>query len=387
MAWFRKNKFVMIKKIFHFLKKILYQLSGFSIRRKNIVIFGAWFGTQVTDNSMYLLNDFISNNLDKKFRFIWIGNEDCKVRLYNIYGNKVQFCRRNSLRSFYFQCIAKYAFVNQGFLDFGVINLLKGAELVQLWHGFPIKKIVADAENFTQTSIYYHCDFFLSTSKIMDTRMLSAFKYWGCNKSNLLQIGQPRYLPLMCEKEDSSLKEKLGIPVNATVVSYIPTFRDHDDYMFSFQNISDQQNKKLLDSNIYVIEKQHFVRNKNVSSQKKNIIELPRDFDTQQLLRGTDILVTDFSSVYIDFLILNRQIIHFTYDLQKFINSDRGLYNEAFVEDAAGPIVESTDDLIEELIISDSKQFEEKREELNSLFNEYSTDNIGLYIAKNVGMI
>lgn len=375
-----------MRKIIHFILNIFYFLSKYFIRKKNLVIFGAWFGTQVTDNPMYLLKDFIDKKLYSEYEFVWIGNKECYAPIRELFKGRVRFCRRNSLKAYLLELRASYVFVNQGYLDLGSINLLKGAKVIQLWHGFPVKKIVADANNFTQKRPYHHCDYFLSTSRLMDERLLSAFRYWGITKTNIIHVGQPRYIPLINESASSAFKKSLGIPQQATVVSYIPTFRDNTNEVFSFHKLSGKEMKKLEEKNIFIIEKQHFARNNNSKETSSNIVELPKNFDTQLLLNNTDILITDFSSVYIDYLILNRPIIHFVYDLDKFINDDRGLYRNDFSQDAAGPVVRNTEELINVLMTHDFSKDEQQRVQLNLLFNEYPIEKIGQIIKAKVGM-
>lgn len=371
----------------HLFLRLFYFLSNYTIRKKNLVLFGAWFGTQVTDNPMYLLKEMLTLKVNAQYQFVWIGNRKCKQILKEYFGEQVVFCRRNSFKAYWYQMRAQYAFVNQGYLDLGAVNLLKGATLVQLWHGFPVKRIAADAPNFTQKRSYHHCDYFLSTSPTMNDRLLSAFRYWGINQHNIIHVGQPRNIALLEMNNTARIRKRLGIPKEGKIVSYIPTFRDNTQQVFSFHQLTNQQMILLEKANIYVIEKQHYARNHNIQSSSGHIVELPKDFDTQQLLCITDILVTDFSSVYIDFLLLNRPIVHFVYDLESFINTDRGLYEHDFKKEAAGPIVKDVHQLLRVLTKYDFDRDQGKRTQLGHYFNTYSGYQVAQKIEKKIGMM
>lgn len=373
--------------ITHLFLRFFYFLSNYTVRNKNLVLFGAWFGTQITDNPLYLLKEMLTLRANDHYQFVWIGNRECEQTLKKYFGQQVVFCRRNSLKAYWYQMRAHYAFVNQGYLDLGAVNLLKGATLVQLWHGFPVKRIAADAPNFTQKRSYHHCDYFLSTSPAMNKRLLSAFRYWGINQHNIIHVGQPRNIALLKMASATRTRQQLGIPKEGRIVSYIPTFRDNTQQVFSFHKLTDQQMTLLKKANIYIIEKQHYARNHNTQSSSGHIIELPKDFDTQQLLCITDILVTDFSSVYVDFLLLNRPIVHFVYDLESFIDTDRGLYEHDFKKEAAGPIVKDVYQLLHVLTNYDSDYDQEKRAKLNHYFNTYSVRQVAQKIEKKIGMI
>ena len=63
----------------------------------------------------------------------------------------------------------------------------------------------------------------------------------------------------------------------------------------------------------------NFIKGERVYFVKKNT-------DPYPILGLTDILITDYSSVFIDYLLLDRYIIFFPYDLDRYIKSERELY-------------------------------------------------------------
>lgn len=75
--------------------------------------------------------------------------------------------------------------------------------------------------------------------------------------------------------------------------------------------------------------KKHFCHRKETTNLDglENIIDLTTtSIDSQELLFNTDILITDYSSCYIDFLLLDRQIIFYAYDLDDYLAKDREMY-------------------------------------------------------------
>lgn len=101
-----------------------------------------------------------------------------------------------------------------------------------------------------------------------------------------------------------------------------------------------------------IVEKMHFAE--AVPSSDGSQSEMTRIFAlggqtevcTQELLLATDLLITDYSGCYVDFLVLNRPILHFAYDREYYEGSDRGLYFD-LDEVAGGPVVTSFQDLCE----------------------------------------
>ena len=91
----------------------------------------------------------------------------------------------------------------------------------------------------------------------------------------------------------------------------------------------------------------HFVtlnQNNNQSHKTNNILNIS-NYNTQALMASADILITDYSSCFFDYLILNRPIIHFIYDYDYYKNDDRGLYYDK-EEVCSGAIANNVSELI-----------------------------------------
>ncbi|WP_367369428.1 CDP-glycerol glycerophosphotransferase family protein [Pediococcus ethanolidurans] len=329
------------------IRTFLYWISGFSKRDKTIILFGSWFGERFSDNPKFLLMQL--NCSEKKC--YWIGNE--KIRK-EVEFNHVNFVRRNSFKAFWLELKAGYAFVSHGYQDLGSVSLLRGNITVQLWHGFPIKRIGADDKKNKKegNKIFESYSFFLANSPLMKKRIISAFKYYGANEKNVVLAQQPR-VNYLSENIDNinlriEIRKRIGVSEYQTMILYLPTFRNKLSDSFSFYNQQSSFFEKLdKKSNFVFVERQHFASktHKNVNKEKKFVIEMNSQIDVQDALLAADILVTDYSSVYVDFLVLKRPIIHFIFDNKNYEKKDRGIYNTKFENEAAGPIVYNTGDL------------------------------------------
>ena len=103
----------------------------------------------------------------------------------------------------------------------------------------------------------------------------------------------------------------------------------------------------------------------DLTAQSKNI-------DTQELLLISDILITDYSGVYLVFLLLDKPIINFAYDYEYYKKEDRGFKYD--IKDVAGGVfVEKTEDLINELRLHlcDRNKSKDIRDSMNILMNSY----------------
>lgn len=344
------NKYLWL--FYNLLNYLLYCISKFMPRKKNRWVFGSWFGNQISDNSLAMYN-YVKNN-NPQLELIWLARNpekfsmDCKV------------VKRNSIKGMFYVATASVAFVNQGYFDLCSFNLLAGAYKVQLWHGVPWKKICNDTvdlpKNFldklTQWLIRKLADYDLYITP-SDSYAKIAQSAFNASKELILKVGQPRnqalYDMAFREKSRKRLLETCGMNGNHKIVVYMPTFRDKKAKAESFfePSLCQSVNQLAKDLDFVLIEKSHF---QDISRGKESLLSNERvflcpDLDAQTLLAGADILITDYSSCFFDFLICDKPIIHFAYDYEYYKNKDRGLYYD-IEEVACGTIATNHDEVL-----------------------------------------
>ena len=106
----------------------------------------------------------------------------------------------------------------------------------------------------------------------------------------------------------------------------------------------------------------------NAKEEKEKLIVLREDVDINELYAITDLLVTDYSSVFFDYSILNRPILFYMYDLDEYKDMLRGFYLDIFSE-LPGPIIQNEDEL---LYIIKNKIFDKSTEQLNKFRKRFN---------------
>jgi len=168
------------------------------------------------------------------------------------------------------------------------------------------------------------------------------------------------------------------------IVVYMPTFRNspnagRQNTSFSFFHLSGNESflQYIEQNNIIIVEKAHHVcqvRDELGNNRASDRIVYLKDVSAQELLCSADLLVTDYSGAFFDFLILDRPIIHFLYDYDYYRTKDRGLYYDK-EEVLAGE--EATDQ--EQLIQAIKKNMEhpelysERRKMIRDTYLEYDS--------------
>lgn len=367
-----------------FINILCFSLSLLIPRTNKIWIIGGWFGKRFADNSSYFYQ-FLSK--ETEYRAIWISRSKKIIKMLN--DNNFEAYFYLSIKGLFFSLRAKYHIIDQSIYDINPFTSHR-AKKVNLWHGFPLKNIgknindynkkkffwVKFLHNLSIPGFWYNKNvIYLGTSSFSICVFMESFEV---KKKNFIEANYPRNDFLLNILDDSYIidpliqelvaKIKSNKRNNKKIVLYLPTFRDSGTDFFLGESNFNKIKKLLLElfyKDIILITKFHFAENnskyKNILSNE-NLINLPTEVDIYPLLKYGDILVTDYSSVYFDYLFLDRPIIFFPYDLNFYINKDRGL-NFEYNKMTPGIKVYTIEELIEVL----------KEMSNSNFFDSYST--------------
>ena len=349
-------------------------------RDKNLWIFGSWYGQKYSDNSKFFF-EYLLNNSDVSC--VWITKN---VEVYKMLTLKGIPCEmHNSLKGVLISLKAGRVIVSSGKED--VNNyLINGAIIINTWHGVPIKRIALDDEinvskfnNLIQKLLYpfiweYNLNAIVSTSPFFDAILARAF---GLNIDQVLLTGYPRndvfFEITNIHPFVTNLNNLLDKP---RLVFYLPTFRSgynvnlFDEFNFDFESWQ----VFLQNSNTVLLFKTHYAdKDSKLDSVSERIIFVNDNEvgDLNTLLKEIDILITDYSGVYFDFLLTGKPIVFAPFDLEKYVTKSRSLYFD-YKDIVCGPVVKDwieTEKAIKELIKNDI--YIDIRKNMNNKFNKY----------------
>lgn len=344
------------------------QLSKLMPRDPKRIAIGAWCGNFYSDNPKYL-TEYLLHHTD--YSICWIGNKKMSENLPAhdnlVFAQKGSWCAYWSLlrSKFWFCCTGRSA-------DLTGLPLHGGAVSVNLWHGTPSGKrsdhntvwdknsslgrgIRGALERAYTLMIAGQRDW-LTVANDSEAATLTKGFPSSFSTDKALKIGTPRYDYLIHNANNADyihiLKEKyakiLSFDPCKKIISYMPTWRNAGGKIFCFYNLpeAEQTNLKcLLDSQNAVLIEKHHVHTYELFPPPSDSIcsiavkgELQSQLDTQELLLISDLLLTDYSSVYVDFGAISRPTIHYVYELDEFTKEDTGIPDN-FEEIAGGPIV------------------------------------------------
>lgn len=259
---------------------------------------------------------------------------------------------------------AKYTVQDQANLTKEINLLSPKQKSLQMWHGIPLKRL-----NKLTTVSY---DYLISTSDFVNDTTLGKvitakeYKEFGYPRNDLfLKEAHDSYDLLFCDKEIYDFAKK-NFGTNHRVALYMPTHRESSEAAkipLDFEKL----NTFLAQNNTTLILKlHHFVQELYTQEHYSNILFHSAQGDVYPLLKYTDVLITDYSSVYFDFLLLNRPILFFDYDKEEYEANMQGfLYDyEAFTPGLHVQNQEELHDALGKIITQENDGFKAQREML-----------------------
>ena len=400
---FRKmSRFIL--KAYHKIKYIKYY---FTIKTDDkVVIFETFNGRSFSDSPKYLYLEMLNNKDYKDYKFIWAFNDpESKTNLFKeLVNDRTTIVKTNTNSYLKSYAKAKYWIVNSKLNE----RLIKKKVQIccQCWHGTPLKRlgfdILKEKGNALNTvkeikEKYYNdakvYDYMLSPSKFCSEALTSAFALKSLNKENIIvEKGYPRNDFLFKYTEDDVLKIKksIGIDTDKKIILYAPTWRDNQHtsgvgYTYKLGIDFDTLKKEIGDKYIILFRAHYFIANSFDFDKYKGFVYNVSNIDDVNLLYViSDILITDYSSVFFDFANLKRPMLFYMYDKEEYQNNLRDFYFS--LSYLPGPIVKEEKDLIKEINEVDTYfiRYKEKYDEFNKKFNYLDSKDISLKVLKEI---
>jgi CDP-glycerol glycerophosphotransferase len=254
---------------------------------------------------------------------------------------------------------ARYVIANDHFPDWFVRR--EDQICLQTWHGTPLKRIGGDLAEVRRRRPRFeravrlqapNWQYVLSPNRYATPIMRRAYEIEG----EILETGYPRADVLSRPDRDelrAQLRSRLALPEDRLVVLYAPTFRDHVmDRMARFRLEPGLDVERLRqavgDDAVMLYRKHHEVYDAVPATPDGFVRDVSTYPDATTLLLAADVLVTDYSSLMVDFANTGRPMLFFAYDLEEYATQIRG-FSLDFEATVPGPLLRTTDELGEAL--------------------------------------
>jgi CDP-glycerol glycerophosphotransferase len=210
----------------------------------------------------------------------------------------------------------------------------------------------------------------------------------------MLETGYPRNDILHSPDRDKlaqQIKERLRIPKDKKVILYAPTWRDDEyyakgQYKFELRLDLDMLHRELGKEYVVLLRTHYFIADSiDVSALEGFAYNVSKYDDISELYLISDILITDYSSVFFDYANLKRPMLFFTYDLEKYRDMLRGFYFD-IEREVPGPLVFTSEEVVDAIknIEDIKKQYSQIYEGFYHRFCEWEDGHASEKVVKSV---
>ena len=331
-----KRSLINIVKYNRFIYRLYYHIGSMGVKlmgmfvspKKNRIVFSSFGGRKYDDSPRCMYEAMREDSRFKDYELIWaLGNPDA----FDVPGAKKVQC---DTIAYYKTLMSAAVWVTNSTMERGLSFKPKRIFNVNSWHGSAIKKMGSDISkensSFGSKGKENHNDIMLAQGQY-DVDVFS--RVFGVPVSNFRVIGLPRNDELVnCNTEENRkrIRAHLGIQEGKKVILYAPTFREYDKDsglncklsvpidLKKWENALGEEYVLLMRAHyevvkMMVIEDNGFV--KNVSSYP----------NLNELMIVSDLLVSDYSSIFFDYSVQDKPMLCFAYDYDKY-SSKRGMY-------------------------------------------------------------
>ncbi len=384
----KKNVFFrkIIRKIIYVKRMIKYKIRTFRIKPdEKKVMFFAFKGKSYACSPKAIYEYMLSDERYKDFKYIWAFKEPEKHKYLEENRNTtvIKYTGAEYQKAL---ASSKYWIFNYRLGDH--IYPKKDQVYVQCWHGTPLKKLgydLKDTNNAMNSEDEIHekykidakkFKYILSPSKFASEKFISAWNLAKTNMTNkVIEKGYPRndFLYNYKDEDIKRVKQKLNLPENKKVILYAPTWRDDQHqagvgYTYKTEVDFDMLQKELQNEYIILFRAHYLVANSFDFAKYSGFIYDVSDVDDiNELYIISDILVTDYSSVFFDYANLKRPMIFYMYDFEKYKDDLRGFYID--IEELPGTITKTEKDLITAIREVKNFKYDDKYKKFNAKYN------------------
>ncbi|WP_239747574.1 CDP-glycerol glycerophosphotransferase family protein [Mammaliicoccus sp. C-M11] len=250
----------------------------------------------------------------------------------------------------------------------------KGQRWIQLWHGTPFKRMLFDSNESTMLKLnpnhkvkmkndISRWDYLIADSEIAKLKFESSF---DIKNKKIISTGYPRNEWLINnhknEKLIKNIKIKNNIPLDKKIILYAPTWRDYNyklqeklkdkSYLMYFNELLDE-----LGEDYYIINKAHSMDTQpSWNTGLTQVLTVNNKVETQELIMISDMIVSDYSSIFFDAIHINKPFYFLIKDFPEF-NIARGVYLDMY-KDILNLVAKNEDELATKIKTNAFQNFE-----------------------------
>lgn len=335
---------------------------------ENMIFFETGVG-EVKDNPKFIY-DYLKKHYNDKYKLRWAVRKGANT--HGLENEEIVY--KNTLKYYYILKTSKY-WIRSHSIE-SIFKKRKDQRYIQLWHGpGATKKEGFDILEEKTTEVIPHAkewEYYIATDEDSYNYIVTSTH----TKAERVLLGNIRSDILVNnydEEKRKKIRESLGIKENEKAILYAPTFREED---FNREKINLPIKKiAALKGYKFILRVHPEVKKRcDLSEYPKDIIDGNKYDDIFDLYIASDMLITDYSSVAIEYSILKKPIIFYMYDLEEYLVERDFYFN--YLDNLGGPMVKTEDEVIDTVLNID-KIMEEMKDKVEKYYLKYNKFNDG----------
>ena len=304
-------------------------IKPFIIQNKKRILFVSFGGRRYDDSPKAIYLEMLKDERFKDYELIWaFGNPDNFIIPR---GTKIKI---DSL-SYFKYLLSSRVWITNSSVSRGLSFYIDRVFFLNTWHGTPIKKmgidISSDTESFIKLGSEERNTNIMLAQGDYDVNIFS--RVFNISKDKFVKLGLPRNDELFLgnTKENiERIKKKLNIPLDKNVILYAPTFREYEKdsgnncvmrLPLNFKNLREALEEKY----VFLVRAHYEILTVREMEENEFIRNVSNYESLNELMLASDILISDYSSLFFDYSILKRPMLPFCYDYEEY-EKRRGLY-------------------------------------------------------------
>lgn len=359
-----------------FMRSILKLIACFLPTKDKTMLFSSFGGRNFDDSPKAIYDEICSRKEFDDWEITWAFINPDAFNLER--GKKVKI---DTLK-FFFVLLTSKVWVSNSEIDRGIDINRRQTVRIETWHGTPLKKICGDEHSNaiggnTKKNTFQNDSKTIRCAQSKYDRDIFA-RIFNADKGSFLLCDLPRNDALLSPHSNTELlaiKNRLNIKDNKKVILYTPTYREYlinsENKIYLAPPIDLRKWERLLSDKYVLLIRAHYavaeVLNFTDNDFVKNISNYP---SLNELYLISDILISDYSSTFIDYSILERPMFCFAYDLEEY-EEKRGLYLD-LQKVLPCSIDKTEDDLLENILTFSHSEAIERTKTFRARFAPYA---------------
>lgn len=289
-----------------------------------LILFNSFAGRKFDDSPKAIYEMMRKDPRFKDYKLVWAFHQPDKY-------DTPQKIKTDGFK--YFKtALAARVWITNSSVERGLNFKGKNTFYLNTWHGSPIKKMGADivSDNQSFRSKGKNCIDIINTQSYFEADIFS--KCFNIPRNHFIEVGLPRndVLAHYSVEECEEIRIKLAIPTGKKVILYCPTFREYEkDENLGVVLAPPMDLKKWeaeLGDQYVLLFRAHYEVSKVMEVKENDFVFNVTDYPAlNDLMIVSDILISDYSSIFFDYSIMDKCMLHFTYDFDKY-EEKRGMY-------------------------------------------------------------